>query len=110
MGGSYCIGGEPRSGGGEYGAVSSSEHGGGQIQSPLGFDKSEFKLASLEEISRGSWSFKVSANNYESGILIIASNYQFDYTTCKYFSNHIEAREWLNNMVIIGANLESERL
>lgn len=59
----------------------------------------DFCVASLMPIQRGAWTFKVSANNYEEGVLILATNDIFGYTSLKYFVNASEGREWVNTLV-----------
>ncbi len=57
------------------------------------------KIVSLEPIRHGSWFFKVSANDIEEGVLVVAANPIFNYYRCKYFSDSGQAREWINLMV-----------
>jgi len=65
-----------------------------------------FTVVSLEQIQRGVWTFKVSGNDYEDGILIIASHGVYGYTTLKYFQNSGAGRKWINSLVA----LDSEQL
>lgn len=58
-------------------------------------------LVTLDPIIKDSWSFKISANDFENGILVIASNYKFNYHRCRYFSNNIKAREWIDSLTFI---------
>lgn len=60
--------------------------------------KDGFTVASLEPVVKGDWLFKVSANNYENGVLIFAANYLVGYTTCRYFSSDSEARTWIDTL------------
>jgi hypothetical protein len=58
-----------------------------------------FKVYSLEEIHRAGFTFKVSGNNYDGGVLIYAQNVFLGYSRIKYFSSPKLGREWVDNMV-----------
>ena len=71
----------------------------------------DFTLVSLNPIHSGNWIFKVSANNYEHGILILASNVLFGYSACKYFSVNNDARKWIATLVAyLQEDIEKELL
>ena len=61
--------------------------------------RNHFTVASLDPITAGDWVFKVSANEYENGVLIFATNYVFEYACVKYFANHHDGREWIDTLV-----------
>lgn len=63
-------------------------------------------IVSIDAKKKDDWIFKISANSYEDGVLVIAQNEFFRYVTCKYFSNSDTCREWINTM----ANISNEVL
>jgi hypothetical protein len=63
--------------------------------------KLEFTVVSLNSVQRGGWTFKVSANDYEEGILIIAFHNKFGYSTIRYFQNPNDGRKWIDNLVYL---------
>ncbi len=62
-------------------------------------DKKNFTVVTRDPIAMGDWVFKVSANEYEHGVLIFATNYVFEYACVKYFANHHDGRAWIDTLV-----------
>lgn len=59
----------------------------------------DFSVFSLDVIERAGFNFKVSSNNYDGGVLIIATHDFFGYSTIKYFPSAQQAREWTDSLV-----------
>ncbi len=60
--------------------------------------RKEMKIVSLIPIIKNGWTLKISSNNYDESVLVVAANYTLGYVTCKCFSDPFVAREWLNNL------------
>lgn len=68
----------------------------------------EITVFSLDLITKNNWVFKVSANDYENGVLVFAKHDVYCYYRCRYFSNHNDAKEWINSLVLITEKTLSE--
>lgn len=58
-----------------------------------------FGVISLDTINRGGFQFKVSANNYDGSVFLIAKSDLFNYFTIKCFPDSKSARQWVDNLV-----------
>lgn len=62
-------------------------------------DVEDFKVFSVDVIKRAGFEFKVSGNNYDGGVLIVAKNDLLNYTSVKYFPNPKSGKEWVDGLV-----------
>lgn len=67
---------------------------------------SNIGVVSLIPIYSYPWVFKVSANNAENGVLVIAYNQQTRNLLCRYFLDSSKARVWVDSLV--GDKLENQ--
>lgn len=70
----------------------------------------DISVVSLDDIKWGGWKFKISENDYEDGVLVIAVHDFFGYTHVKYFLSTVKAREWIDTMVAYTKELLREAL
>lgn len=56
-------------------------------------------VTSLDPIDRAGFTFKVSGNNYDGGVLVVAKSDLFKYLAVRYFSTPALASEWIHDLV-----------
>lgn len=59
----------------------------------------DVKVISLDPFERAGFTFKLSGNNYDGGVLVVAKSDLFKYFAVRYFSTPHLASEWINDLV-----------